>query len=51
MAKNNKVKRVMEEFKSGKLRSGRNGKKVTSRSQAIELVFLNNVNIIRKNNV
>ncbi len=32
-----KVKKVMEEFKSGKLRSGRSGKKVTSRKQAIAI--------------
>jgi len=32
-----KVKKVMEEFKSGKLKSGRSGKKVTSRKQAIAI--------------
>ncbi|HTV93570.1 MAG TPA: UdgX family uracil-DNA binding protein [Verrucomicrobiae bacterium] len=32
-----KVKKVMEEFSSGKLRSGRSGKKVTSRKQAIAI--------------
>jgi len=32
-----KVKKVMEEFKGGKLRSGRSGKKVTSRKQAIAI--------------
>ncbi len=32
-----KVKKVMEEYKSGKLRSGRSGKKVTSRKQAIAI--------------
>jgi Family of unknown function (DUF6496) len=32
-----KVRKVMEEFKSGKLRSGRSGKKVTSRKQAIAI--------------
>jgi Family of unknown function (DUF6496) len=32
-----KVKRVMEEMKQGKLRSGRSGKKVTSRKQAIAI--------------
>lgn len=32
-----KVKRVMHEMKRGKLRSGRSGKKVTSRKQAIAI--------------
>jgi hypothetical protein len=32
-----KVKRAMEERKAGKLRSGRSGKKVTSRKQAIAI--------------
>ena len=32
-----KVQRSMEELKSGKLRSGRSGKKVTSRKQAIAI--------------
>lgn len=32
-----KVGKVMEEFKQGKLRSGRSGKKVTSRKQAIAI--------------
>ena len=32
-----KVKRVMKEMKEGKLRSGRSGKKVTSRKQAIAI--------------
>jgi hypothetical protein len=32
-----KVKRVMEEMKQGKLRSGRSAKKVTSRKQAIAI--------------
>jgi Family of unknown function (DUF6496) len=32
-----KVKRAMEEMKQGKLRSGRSGKKVTSRKQAIAI--------------
>ncbi|NOT75115.1 MAG: hypothetical protein HOP08_09325 [Cyclobacteriaceae bacterium] len=32
-----KVKRAMEEMKSGKLRSGKGGKKVTSRKQAIAI--------------
>ena len=32
-----KVKKVMEEFKKGELKSGRNGKKVTSRKQAIAI--------------
>lgn len=32
-----KVKRAMHEMKSGKLRSGRSGKKVTSRKQAIAI--------------
>lgn len=35
--KNNKVKKVMEEFKSGKLKSGKSKKKVTSREQAIAI--------------
>jgi hypothetical protein len=33
----NKVKRAMSERKSGKLRSGRSGKKVKSRKQAIAI--------------
>ncbi len=32
-----KVKKVMEEMKDGKLRSGRGGKKVTDRKQAIAI--------------
>jgi Family of unknown function (DUF6496) len=32
-----KVERAMKEMKSGKLRSGRSGKKVTSRRQAIAI--------------
>jgi hypothetical protein len=32
-----KVRRAMHERKSGKLRSGRSGKKVTSRKQAIAI--------------
>ncbi|HXK17867.1 MAG TPA: DUF6496 domain-containing protein [Polyangiaceae bacterium] len=32
-----KVQRSMEEMKAGKLRSGRSGKKVTSREQAIAI--------------
>jgi hypothetical protein len=32
-----KVKKVMHEFKQGKLKSGRSGKKVTSRKQAIAI--------------
>lgn len=32
-----KVKKVMHEYKSGKLKSGRSGKKVTSRKQAIAI--------------
>ena len=32
-----KVKRAMHERKTGKLRSGRSGKKVTSRKQAIAI--------------
>jgi uracil-DNA glycosylase len=32
-----KVRKVMEEFKEGKLRSGRSGKKVTNRKQAIAI--------------
>lgn len=32
-----KVEKVMHEFKEGKLTSGRSGKKVTSRQQAIAI--------------
>jgi Family of unknown function (DUF6496) len=32
-----KVKKVMDEMKEGKLRSGSSGKKVTSRKQAIAI--------------
>jgi hypothetical protein len=32
-----KVKKVMDEMKAGKLKSGRSGKKVTSRKQAIAI--------------
>ena len=32
-----KVKRAMDEMKEGKLKSGRSGKKVTSRKQAIAI--------------
>ena len=32
-----KVKKVMEEMKEGKLKSGRSGKKVTSRKQAVAI--------------
>lgn len=32
-----KVKKVMDEYKHGKLKSGRSGKKVTSRKQAIAI--------------
>jgi hypothetical protein len=32
-----KVKKVMDEMKSGKLKSGRSGKKVTNRKQAIAI--------------
>ncbi len=32
-----KVKRAMEEMKEGKLKSGRSGKKVTNRKQAIAI--------------
>jgi hypothetical protein len=32
-----KVKKVMHEFKRGKLKSGRSGKRVTSRKQAIAI--------------
>ena len=32
-----KVERAMKEMKAGKLRSGRSGKKVTSRKQAIAI--------------
>ena len=32
-----KVEKVMKEMKEGKLRSGRSGKKVTSRKQAIAI--------------
>ena len=31
------VKKVMKEFKTGKLKSGRTGKKVTSRTQAVAI--------------
>ncbi len=33
----NKVKKVMDQMKEGKLKSGRSGKKVTSRKQAIAI--------------
>ncbi len=32
-----KVEKAMEEFKAGKLKSGSNGKKVTSRKQAVAI--------------
>ena len=32
-----KVKKVLEEMKEGKLRSGRNGRKVTNRKQAVAI--------------
>ena len=32
-----KVKKVMDEMKEGRLKSGRSGKKVTSRKQAIAI--------------
>ncbi len=32
-----KIGKVMEEFKEGKLKSGRNGKKVKSRKQAVAI--------------
>ena len=32
-----KVHKVMEEFKEGKLKSGRSGKKVTGRKQAVAI--------------
>lgn len=32
-----KVKKVMHEYKEGKLKSGRSGKKVTSRKQAVAI--------------
>jgi|GEM_PF-5896702 len=32
-----KIKKSMEEMKAGKLRSGRSGKKVTSRKQAVSI--------------
>lgn len=32
-----KVHKVMEEFKAGELKSGRSGKKVTNRKQAIAI--------------
>ncbi len=32
-----KVEKVMHEFKRGKLKSGRSGKKVTSRKQAVAI--------------
>lgn len=31
------IEEVMEEFKEGKLKSGKNGKKVTSRKQAVAI--------------
>ena len=34
-----KVKKVMDEMKEGKLKSGRSGKKVTDRKQAIAIGF------------
>jgi hypothetical protein len=34
-----KVRKVMHEFKHGDLRSGRNGKKVTRRKQAIAIAL------------
>ena len=36
-ASQKKVKKVMHEYKRGKLKSGRSGKKVTSRKQAIAI--------------
>jgi hypothetical protein len=36
-ASQQKVKRAMHEFKRGELKSGRSGKKVTSRKQAIAI--------------
>jgi hypothetical protein len=32
-----KVKKVMDEMKEGKLKSGRSGKKITSRKQAVAI--------------
>lgn len=32
-----KIKKVMEEFKEGKLKSGTSGKKVTNRKQAVAI--------------
>jgi hypothetical protein len=37
MAGEKKVKKVMHEFKEGKLKSGKGGKKVTSRKQAVAI--------------
>jgi len=34
-----KVSKVMKEFKSGKLKSGKSGKKVTKRKQAIAIAM------------
>ena len=34
-----KVSKVMKEFKSGKLKSGRSGKKVTKKKQAIAIAL------------
>ena len=34
-----KVSKVMKEFKSGKLKSGKSGKKVTKRMQAIAIAM------------
>jgi hypothetical protein len=36
-ASQQKVKKVMEEMQAGQLKSGRSGKKVTSRKQAIAI--------------
>jgi hypothetical protein len=36
-AAQDKVEKVMHEYKRGKLKSGRNGKRVTSRKQAIAI--------------
>lgn len=35
-----KVKKVMQEFKTGKLSSGKNGKKVTNPKQALAIALI-----------
>lgn len=38
-APSSKIKKVMKEFKSGKLKSGGSGKKVTNKKQAIAIAL------------